>query len=816
MTDWRDKVRNPTCHLCPLHEEAEWICLMGSGPKRAKVMLVGEAPGEREDEEHKAFVGKSGKLLDKALHDFAQIERDDCYVTNAVKCRPPENETPKKAEIKMCVGAYFEREVEKVRPEFMLLMGNAALNGVTKKSGITKHAGTPWNMNIAGVPVLVFGVLHPASILRNPNNSQAWLRDIEMFGKLTRGEKVGDRTAMKIIRTPAQLGWLIHKLDEAKVISWDIETYTDDAAEPYKRNNFQDWWGKKSHVVSVAFSWEAGTAAFLPLWHPSSPWRNVDEEVLEKLQDVMTRPDKKYVGHNGKFDARWFHSKGIAVPQTFDTMLAAHMLEENRQKGLKPLSRSILRQPGYDVGEELKAPHKIPLRQLAVYNSKDTDYTLRLWEVFRKQLVEDRQTALLYKRLMMPASEALVDIERTGVWIDPERWKERHDEAQEKVEILYEYINKMVPEVLSPINLNSPPQVGRWLFGHLGLPVLAKTKTGQPSTGEEVLLELYQQHEHKGITALMKYRKWAKFLSTYILPFWYQHRDGNGRIHSNYKLYGTVTGRLSGEGGIQQVPRDPFIRSIIGAPPGSVFLQADYSQIELRIAAMLANENAMLEAYANDEDIHMIQAMKMTGKPANKVEKEERKKAKAVNFGFLYGMYPAKFMKYAFVNYEVRVDKHEAEAARDEFFAGFPALTKWHDRQRRLARRYQMVRSPVGRIRHLPDIASGDKKVREEAERQAINSPVQSAASDLMLASLIELHRILPYKQAKIVGTVHDSILFEIKEKYVDKWAPVIKATMEDIDRVKRTFGCDITVPVVADIEVGTHWAEGKPWQSRK
>lgn len=228
---------------------------------------------------------------------------------------------------------------------------------------------------------------------------------------------------------------------------------------------------------------------------------------------------------------------------------------------------------------------------------------------------------------------------------------------------------------------------------------------------------------------------------------------------------------------------------------------------------MLANESAMLEAYTNNEDIHMLQAMKLTGKPANEISKEERKRAKACNFGFLYGMYAAKFQKYAFENYELRVTMEEAEAARNEFFSGFPALTQWHSRQRRLARRYKMVRSPLGRIRHLPDIASGDKLVREEAERQAINSPVQSFASDLMLASLIELNKSLPYKQAKIVGTVHDAILFEVKEKYVDKWASVIKATMQDLERVKRMYGAAVTVPIIVDIEVGDHWAEGEPWE---
>jgi len=241
-------------------------------------------------------------------------------------------------------------------------------------------------------------------------------------------------------------------------------------------------------------------------------------------------------------------------------------------------------------------------------------------------------------------------------------------------------------------------------------------------------------------------------------------------------------------------------------------MAADYSQIELRIAAMLANDNAMLDQYSKGEDIHLNTAVKMTSKAPDQITKEERKKAKAVNFGMVYGMGAKKFVKYSFESYEVRITLEEAEAARNLFFKGYPKLIPWHNRQRRLAHRYKAVRSPLGRLRHLPDITSADEMVRQEAERQAINSPVQSTASDLMLASLVQLHKILPQKHIKIVGTVHDSLLFEVNEDYVDKYAPVVKEVMEDLDRVKHTFGADITVPIIVDIEYGSHWGEGKPW----
>jgi uracil-DNA glycosylase family 4 len=811
LADWRDTVRNSHCTLCPLHEGAQHVCLLGAGDvsRKLDIMIVGEAPGAREDESHEAFVGPAGKLLTRVLSEVGGIDRDQCYITNVVKCRPPNNATPDRKEIKICVEAYLDQEIERVNPKFVLLLGNSALQGVVRQSGITKKHGTVYKRDGR----VIMATLHPALILRNPKWASAFAMDIQRLGRMVRGEETSPTTEVKIIRTKRHLHWLMHELKHADVISWDIETSTVPADPPFVRTNFQEWWGDLSRIASISFSWRTGLSAVLPVVHAQSPWGEAAMDVLRLLTPLLTRPDCKYVGHSGKFDARWMQAKGIPVPQTFDTMLAAHMLDENRPKGLKPLSRTILGADAYDVGEELKDAYSMPLRRLCIYNGKDTDYTLRLYHEFRKQLIVEPRVARVFAKLMMPASEALVDIERTGVWIDPDRWQKRHDEAQERVKILYDYIDKFVPEHLSPINLNSPQQVARWLYGHLELPLIESTKTGNPSTREGVLLRL--EDKHPGVKAVLKYRKWAnKYLSTYLLPLWFEHRDDNGRVHSNYKLFGTVTGRLSGEGGIQQIPRDPFIRSLLGAPPGWTFLQADYSQVELRIVAMLANERRMMRQYLTGEDIHMSRAMKMTRKiRAEDVTKEERKKAKAVNFGYVYGMGAKKFVVYGFENYGVTVTQEEAQKDREGFFEDYPGLRPWHERQRRLARRYHRVNSPIGRVRHLPDILSSDEDVRAESERQAINSPVQSFASDLMLLSLITLHSMLPADQARIVGTVHDSILFEVRDDVVDEWAPVIKSVMEDMSLVKKKFGTEVTVPIVADIETGQHWGETKPWQ---
>lgn len=217
----------------------------------------------------------------------------------------------------------------------------------------------------------------------------------------------------------------------------------------------------------------------------------------------------------------------------------------------------------------------------------------------------------------------------------------------------------------------------------------------------------------------------------------------------------------------------------------------------------------MMRIFLNDEDPHMTMAMKLTGKPAKHVTKEERKKAKGVNFGYLYGMGWPKFVDYARDSYGVVVSDDEAKQSRREYFEMYRSLPRWHERQRRLARNYGRVSSAIGRIRHLPDIYSEDKEVRGEAERQAINSPIQSLASDMMLLAMTILHAQANPDEVRIVGTVHDSLLFEIRDDVVDLWAPRIKRTMENLP-LKRKFGVSLTVPIKVDVKVGTHWGEGE------
>ena len=332
---------------------------------------------------------------------------------------------------------------------------------------------------------------------------------------------------------------------------------------------------------------------------------------------------------------------------------------------------------------------------------------------------------------------------------------------------------------------------------------------------------LQEQHPHKVIDLLLERVKWQKYSSSFFSAY-QEQVDENDRIHTTFKLTGTVTGRLSSGKAdqdkvtgrvqnrgvnLQQVPRDAFVRGIFGAPPGWAFIECDYSQIELRVAAFVADEPTMKHLYNTGQDIHMTMAMRMTGKPAHLVTKEERKKAKAVNFGFLYGMGWFKFISTAWENYGVRVTEAEAKAFRKAFFDEFPMLLRWHAKQRMMAHKYGRVQSPIGRIRHLPDINSEDKGVVAEAERQAINSPVQSFASDMAVMALVRINQDFKRRglRARSVGTVHDAINFEAPYEELPIVVPLIKWHMENVP-IEKWFGVHLDIPIVGDCKIGKRW----------
>jgi DNA polymerase-1 len=814
---------------CSLSQEASGgnVCVVAKTlTRRPSLLVVTKFPSS----------GNSHTWLENAL-EAAGFDLSKVAYTGAVKCRAFESQ-PGKTQLKAC-KPYLEQEINLLQPKYIMTLGNEALQQVTGHSGIMKYRGKM--IEKPGLPP-IFPTIAASAAQRAPSQEMGFHADLRYLANLQAGlEPKGPAEGYyTYVDTKEKLALAIQTLKDSAVVSFDVETKSFDEYE------------SNAHIVSLAItcisthtfaSIKASTAPVdvpmtcfsIPLRHIHSPWRRGWRRILgillKHIRNVRFR-----VGHNAKFDCRWlkeFDPSSQGVPHTFDTMLAAHLLNENRTKGLKPLARFLLGAPEWDIkisGGRNAIPWYLQhdLEDICKYNGLDTWYTMQLYWLFRQELLSDPKLVKVFTKIMMPASNIFVDVEQTGVWTDVHLLESGLKECTKQLERIDNEIYRWIPDhTPMPVNLR-PSNFLRWfLYEHLQLPILQRGKPsvswphGNPSVAETVISHLREYHPV--VPFLLERVGWQKYRDGFFVPYLAQLTPSH-RIRTTFKLTGTVTGRLSsGKADIekvtgakttrgvnlQQVPRDLLVRSCFGAPPGSTFVQADYSQVELRIAAYLAQEPTMLHLYQTGQDIHTAMAQRMTGRMD--VSKEERKMAKAVNFGFLYGMREKKFVETAFNNYGLVVNEIEAQAARRAFFAEFPLLVPWHVKQRRLVRTNGRVQSPLGRIRHLPDIYSPDRSLVAEAERQAINSPVQSFASDLTLLSLILITREIKrlHLRALPLGTVHDAINFEVDDRDLHRVLPLIKRTMETLP-LEEYFGIFLNVPIVADVSYGTRWGQNE------
>lgn len=825
------QIANHDCTECKLQRNTVTVCQMGHGNPKAKIMVVGKMPNGDE-------------FQDKLEADLVEagIDPADCYFAAALKCRNwADNASP--ADTKAC-RHYLEDEIALVKPKWILAMGNEALLSTTGHSGIMKYRGRVVDKGSHSV----FPTISPASVQRNPGQRQAYVADLRLFlaGVLGTSASVDKPKRVLVADTKPKLKKLKRRLADAKLISYDIETKGRDEFDP------------EGVIVSLAGTLvmqDGSLSVFaVPLCHPESPWFLPWKQVVRYLGPALATIPKQ-VAHNGKFDARWLRRFGAWMMVTFDTMLAAHILDENRQKGLKPQAASRLGVAPWAIST--KDLWSQPLRNVVWYNVLDTWYTYHIYLQLREELIARPRTRRIYQRIVLPANEIYVEAEQRGVWMDRGRIATRKAQTGEMVKMVEDQLMEWVPDLTSlwcgqghdPADEIGWPRMGKgqklavvnfnpsnfsrwWLFDHLGLPILERGKEkpngdpGDPSMKEAVLLELKGQHP--AVPLLLKRTnqvKLAQFMEAYDALL-----DEDDRIHTTFKLAGTVTGRtssgkvdeekISGRAGdrrginLQQVPRDPFVRGLFGAAPGYTFVEADFSQVELRIVAYLSRDPTMLRLYQTGQDIHRATASWVLGVPPSQVSKEDRKKAKAVNFGFVYGMGAPKFVSTAFEKYELIFTLEEAQQIRRNFFAQFAGLQAWHNQQRRLAHRHGYVESPIGRVRHLPDVHSQDDKVVGEAERQAINSPVQSFGSDMMLLALrlikAELAKQGLASKVHVVGSVHDAGLFEVKTGALRRALPIIKDGMEGrlMETLEREFACSVDVPIVADLKVGKTWGD--------
>lgn len=766
----------------------------GSGPKKSDIMVIGSYVTEEEDREGFSYPPQT---LMEYLESI-ELTEEDYYYTNAVKVFRGKDYKIKVSDITKDKPELL-KEIETVDPKYILLVGSQALKA-TVGGSITNLNGTI----IEHEEIKYVPTLSPGIVFRDPGKARNVEEALNTFEELINGnEKTLPELDIRIITNKEHADEAIKYIKD-KPISYDIETRG--------LNRFE-------HDLTLFGFGDNSRQYILPLEVKYSPLQGFKKKQMYLLRHILKglSDASERIAGNGKFDNLFLKEQFNMKPIiTFDVVLASHILNENTPNGV--VANAVLECGAldWDINLKLKTGNvetQEDYDEYITYLGYDIYYEYSLYEVFEPRIKSDPALDNLYYHLYMPVIRAYEEIEERGVYVFQEQFQE--------VKIHLEKAIKDVEERLSPYghedtNWASSKQVKEILFEELELPILEKTATGNPSTGESALLQL---KDHHPIAELLLEHRGLKIQYSHFIDGWIK-RMHNGRLHPSYLLL-TVTGRTSCKNpNLQQVPRDPIIRSLIGAPEGYTFVEVDFSQAELRVATILSGDRTMTRIYNEGGDIHSNTYELVTGEKVSddpRTRTEQRKQAKALNFGFLYGMGWRTFQNYARDSYGMTLNEEESKEYRKNFFKSYSALPKWHEKQRKLVKSQGQVRSPIGRIRRLPDIYSSDRMRKAEAERQSINAPVQGFGSDLTLLGMAEATQYahvahddlkLDKEQFYCVGTVHDATLFEVKNEYLEEFAGKIKEIMEHPKALKEIFNFDSPIPIAVDVSFGQSWGK--------
>jgi DNA polymerase I-like protein with 3'-5' exonuclease and polymerase domains len=501
---------------------------------------------------------------------------------------------------------------------------------------------------------------------------------------------------------------------------------------------------------------------------------------------------------------------GVRFDLTFDTQLAAHIIDENELHGLKYQARNVFNAEDWDIDLASKKGETQDKNTLSLYGAGDAYWTRRLARHLNSKLKEDPTQESLYRNLVMPVARVYEKIEKNGVYVNTKNMEIVGKKLRKSRKISRKKLDRIAKGLgHESVNWNSSQQVGNILFDTLGLIPQGFTDGGEPSSGADYLGRMKDDHEI--IQHLLDYRGAEKMISSFVEGWAKRMVDGNW-LHPSFKVSGTVTGRPScSNPNFQQTPRRKDIRSLIGAPEGWTFFQLDYSQLELRIAAIISGCEEMLAVFRDGGDIHTATASAVSGVPYDQVTPDERKKAKAVNFGFIYGMGWKKFKDYALDKYGVLVTDSEAKTFRKRYFERYPGLKPWHERQKRIVHSLGQVRTLTGRIRHLSEIYSPDTGLVAQAERNAINSPIQGFGGEMTLMALVDMDKEFNIcgEELQLCGTVHDAIVGRVRNDRAGEILPRLKVIMENPSLLD-TFDIELPIDLVVDLDVG-NWGNGVP-----
>jgi DNA polymerase I len=557
-----------------------------------------------------------------------------------------------------------------------------------------------------------------------------------------------------------------------------------------------------AQIVGISFSVKPGEAAYIPLMHagPDAPEQLPLEEVLAKLKPWLEDPTRLKLGQHVKYDRHVFANHGIEVQgYAHDTMLQSYVLEVHKPHGLASLAERHLGRSGISY-ESLcgKGAHQIPFAQVDVakaseYSCEDSDQTLDVHLALWPQLQADDKLRFIYE-LEMASSETLYRIERNGVLIDAPTLAKQSHEIGQRIHALEQEAYEIAGQ---PFNLGSPKQLGEIFFDKLGMPVIKKTATGARSTDEEVLEKLAEDYPLPA--KLLEHRSLSKLKGTYTDKLAQLANPRTGRVHTHYAQAVAVTGRLSSnDPNLQNIPiRTPEgrrVREAFVAPAGSLIVSADYSQIELRIMAHISGDEALLRAFTAGEDVHKATAAEVFGVELAQVSADQRRSAKVINFGLIYGMGAYGLAK------SLGIDNTAAKNYIQRYFERFAGVKQYMDDTRAMAKEKGYVETVFGRRLQLAGIQNAKGATLAGLERAAINAPMQGTAADLIKLSMVAVQKALDGqgKATKMIMQVHDELVFEVPEAEVD-W---VKA---EVPRLMAGVA-DLKVPLLAEVGVGPNW----------
>ena len=600
------------------------------------------------------------------------------------------------------------------------------------------------------------------------------------------------------IRDEKTLEQWLEKIRNEKIIAFDLETTSLDSMQ--------------AEIVGMSFSCKPGEAAYTPIAHVEKTEEQLKildnqlelQSVLNQVEPLLNNPEIKLIGQHFKYDMNVLSNYGIEINNlSDDSLMESYVLDTNGRHDMDTLAMQYLQKQTIkyeDIcgkGAKQISFAEVPVDVATQYAAEDSDITLQLHLELSKKLQEHQQQQQLkvYREIEMPLIQVLAKMEQTGVLVDSKTLEKQSEELSIKIAQLEQQAYELVGR---EFNLNSPKQLQEILFEEQNIPVIKKTPTGQPSTSEDVLQELAEDYELPRI--IIDNRSFSKLKSTYTDKLPQEINSRTGRIHTSYHQAVATTGRLSSTNpNLQNIPirteEGRKIRQAFVAPEGFKIMAADYSQIELRIMAHLSKDEKLLDSFAKDQDVHSRTASQVFGVEIEEVSKDQRRAAKAINFGLMYGMSAFGLAK------QLGVERGEAQDYMNRYFDQYPKVAEFMKTIKEQAKENAYVDTLFGRRLYFPEIKNRNGRIRAGAERAAINAPMQGTAADIIKQAMLKVFaEIKNNPDIRMIMQVHDELVFEVREEKQDELAVLVKNLMEK--------AVQLSIPLKVDIGIGDNWDE--------